>query len=175
MVAGKIFINLYAMKQLLHEYAAYNVWANRQITNVLAQFATEKLTMQNGSSFGSIYGTLVHLMETERSWWQRIHLQERIVLPERDMQEEVLPVVKLLLESSAEWLTWIQQAKERQLEHVFGYHNSKKEYFKQPVYQVLLHVFNHQTFHRGQIITMLRQQGADKLPNTDFITFSRKK
>ncbi|MDQ6763781.1 MAG: hypothetical protein M3015_14295, partial [Bacteroidota bacterium] len=51
--------------------------------------------------------------------------------------------------------------------------NSKKEFFKQPVYEMLVQVFNHQTFHRGQLITMMRQNGIDKLPATDFIVYSR--
>ena len=40
---------------------------------------------------------------------------------------------------------------------------------------MLLHLFNHQTFHRGQLVTMLRQNGIEKIPATDFIVFSRTK
>ncbi|MGI8581133.1 MAG: DinB family protein [Chitinophagaceae bacterium] len=43
------------------------------------------------------------------------------------------------------------------------------------MYEMLLHLFNHQTFHRGQIVTMFRQLGFDKIPPTDFIVFSRSK
>jgi uncharacterized damage-inducible protein DinB len=58
---------------------------------------------------------------------------------------------------------------------VFHYQNTKKEQFKQPIYQVLLHMFNHSTYHRGQLVTMLRQLGVQKLPSTDFIVWSRRK
>jgi uncharacterized damage-inducible protein DinB len=40
---------------------------------------------------------------------------------------------------------------------------------------MLLHLFNHNTYHRGQLVTMLRQLGMDKIPATDFIVWSRKK
>jgi uncharacterized damage-inducible protein DinB len=61
------------------------------------------------------------------------------------------------------------------LDHVFQYYNSKREYFKQPIFQMLLHVFNHGTYHRGQLVNMLRQLAVEKIPQTDFIVFSRTK
>jgi uncharacterized damage-inducible protein DinB len=66
-------------------------------------------------------------------------------------------------------------AKEVNLTHVFAYRNSKKEQFKEPVYQVLMHVFNHATYHRGQMVTMMRQLDVKTIPATDFIVFSRNK
>ena len=51
----------------------------------------------------------------------------------------------------------------------------KREMFKQPVWQMILHVFNHGTYHRGQLINMLRQLGVEKISQTDFIVWSRKK
>jgi uncharacterized damage-inducible protein DinB len=36
-------------------------------------------------------------------------------------------------------------------------------------------VFNHATYHRGQLVTMLRQIGAEKIPATDFAAFVRLK
>ncbi|MGZ3851281.1 MAG: DinB family protein [Flavisolibacter sp.] len=40
---------------------------------------------------------------------------------------------------------------------------------------MLLHAFNHGTYHRGQLVNMLRQLGVDKIPGTDFIAWSRRK
>ncbi len=57
----------------------------------------------------------------------------------------------------------------------FDYENSKGEQFKQPIFQMLLHVFNHGTYHRGQLVTMLRQLGVENIPATDFIVWSREK
>jgi uncharacterized damage-inducible protein DinB len=73
------------------------------------------------------------------------------------------------------WQEWISNINEHGLQHEFIYMNSKKERFKQPVFQMLLHLFNHSTCHRGQIVTMLRQLGVEKIPSTDFIEWSRKK
>jgi uncharacterized damage-inducible protein DinB len=163
------------MKELLQQYAAYNFWANKILLEKIAQVSTEIVHKEMGSSFASIYKTFVHLMEVESSWWQRLKLQEHVQLPAKDPEENFEELSKQLLALSRQWSDWVNEANEKNLTHVFGYQNTKKEYFKQPVYEMLLHLFNHQTFHRGQIITMLRQNGIEKIPATDFIVFSRSK
>ena len=163
------------MKQLLAQYAAYNLWANKILLEKLAQVSGEILKKEMGSSFGSIYETLVHLMEVESIWWQRLKLQEHVQVPAKDPEENFDELSKQLLALSRQWSEWVLNANEKNITHVFAYQNTKMEYFKQPVYEMLLHLFNHQTFHRGQIITMLRQNGIEKIPATDFIVFSRSK
>ncbi|HEY5463700.1 MAG TPA: DinB family protein [Hanamia sp.] len=163
------------MKQILQQYSAYNLWANTILLGRIAQLPGEIVHKEMGSSFGSIYKTFVHLMEVESVWWQRLKLQEHVQMPEKDTDENLEVLSKKLLTLSKQWSDWVQDANEKNIEHVFGYYNSKKEFFKQPVYEVLMHVFNHQTYHRGQIVTMMRQNGVDKIPATDFIAFCRKK
>jgi uncharacterized damage-inducible protein DinB len=163
------------MKQLLVQFAAYNVWANKLLLERLSQLPGDIVHKDMGSSFASIYKTLVHMMEVESVWWQRMKLQEHILIPEKDPAENLETLSKKLLSLSKQWSEWVQQTNDKNLEHVFSYYNTKKEFFKQPVYEVLLHLFNHQSYHRGQIVTMMRQNDVDKIPATDFIAFARKK
>ncbi len=163
------------MKQLLQQYAAYNLWANKLITEKIAELPIEIINKEMNSSFGSIYKTFIHLMDVESIWWQRLKLQERVEWPGKNFDGNFQSLAKELLLLSRQWYEWVQSANEVNITHVFGYQNSKKEYFKQPVYEMLLQVFNHQTFHRGQIVTMLRHNGIEKIPPTDFIVFSRSK
>lgn len=163
------------MKELLQKLAAYNLWANKILLAKLNTVSSEVLHKETGSSFGSVYKTLVHLMEVEEIWWQRLKLQERVQLPEKDADENVELVSQRLLSSSSQWNDWVKESNDKNFAHVLGYYNSKKEYFKQPVNEVLLHLFNHQTYHRGQIATFLKQNGIDKIPATDFIVFIRSK
>lgn len=163
------------MKELLGKYAAYNLWANSILLDKSSQLSVEILHKDLGSSFASIYKTFVHMMEVESAWWQRIKLQERIQLPEKDADENFAELSTKLIAGSKQWSEWVREANEKNLTHVFGYQNTKKEYFKQPVYEMLLHLFNHQTYHRGQIVTMMRQAGVEKIPATDFIVYCRKK
>ena len=163
------------MKQLLQQYAAYNIWANKLITERIAQLSTEIINKEMNSSFGSMYKTVVHLMDVESIWWQRLKLQEHVEWPGKNFNGNFEELSQQLLSLSKQWNDWVQSTTEANFTHVFAYQNSKKEHFKQPVYEMLLQVFNHQTFHRGQLVTMLRQNGVEKIPATDFIVFSRSK
>ena len=163
------------MKQLLLQYSAYNFWANKIITEKISTLPIDLIGKETGSSFGSIYKTVVHLMDVESIWWQRLKLREHVQWPGKNFNGDFENLSKELLILSKQWNEWISEANEMQLTHVFGYQNSKKEFFKQPVYEMLIHLFNHQTFHRGQLITIMRQNGIEKIPATDFIVFSRKK
>ena len=114
-------------------------------------------------------------MDVESILWQRLKLQEHVEWPGKTVNGDFENLSKELLTLSRQWNEWISDASELQIIHVFGYQNLKKEFFKQPVYEVLLQLFNHQTFQRGQIVTMMRQNGIEKIPATDFIVFSRGK
>ena len=162
------------MKQLLQQYAAYNTWANTRIIETAAQLTDEQVNKEIVSSFPSVYKTIMHMMEVENVWWQRLKLVEQAT-PPGWFTGNFTKLSKKLIELSQQWENWVQDANDANISHVFAWYNFKKEYFKEPVYKMLLHLFNHQTFHRGQLITMFRQLGLDKIPPTDFIVFSRKK
>ena len=161
------------MKQLLQQYAQYNAWANKIIIDQIKQLSEEQLHKEIASSFDTIYKTILHLMDVESIWLQRLKLAEHVEWPGRTFNGSVDELSKKLLQLSQQWEEWITNTNEVNITHVFAYQNSKKEQFKQPVYEVLLHLFNHQTYHRGQVVTMLRQLGIEKIPATDFIVFSR--
>lgn len=163
------------MKQLFQQYAAYNVWANKTLTDRIAQLPEEIIRKETPSSFNSLYKTVLHLMDVESIWWQRLKLAERVEWPGKSFEGNFEELAQQLVSFSRQWYQWVLNANEVNLEHVFGYQNSKKEFFKQPVYEVLLQVFNHQTYHRGQLVTMMHQTGVNKIPATDFIIFSRNK
>lgn len=161
------------MKQLLQQYAAYNFWANKTLTGYISRLTETQISQEIVSSFPSLYKTAAHMMEVENVWWERLKLFEHPT-PPGWFSGTADELFKKLLQLSAQWLDWVNNATEAKLTHVFAYQNTKKEHFKQPVYEVLLHLFNHQTYHRGQLVTLLRQLGADKIPPTDFIVFARK-
>lgn len=160
---------------MLVTYAAYNLWSNQRLTSSITNLTDEQLHQVINSSFPSVFLTLVHLWNVESVWWQRLKLSENVIWPGENFSGSVVELTDNLVHQSKQWKEWIDIATEPALEHVFLYKNSKKDQFKQPVYEVLHHLFNHQTFHRGQLITLLRQVGVTELPNTDLISFYRKK
>ena len=163
------------MKKVFVQYAAYNIWANQRMTDCISNLSDEQINKEINSSFKSIYATLLHMLDAENIWWQRVKLQEQIDVPSVNFKGSVLELAGILMKQSKQWKEWIDLATDAALEHEFIYRNTKKEQFKQPVCEVLLHLFNHQSYHRGQLITMFRQVGLEQVPNTDLIAFLRKK
>ena len=148
---------LNGMKEILQQFAAYNIWANQKIMEVILALPEEKQMTEVPSSFSSLYKTVLHMWDAESAWWQRMKLQERLVIPSENFKGNIQDVIDGMMQQSNQWMDWINNASDIALDHVFQYQNSKKEQFKQPIYQMVLHIFNHGTYHRGQLINILRQ------------------
>lgn len=161
------------MKELLKQYAAYNVWASQRILDVIMALPEEKYLAEVPSSYNSLYKTIYHMWDAESIWWQRLKLQEHIARPSDNTSATMQDVVSGLIQQSKQWEEWVSNASDLSLDHVFQYQTTKREVIKMPVYQMIHHVFNHGSYHRGQLINMLRQLGADKLPSTDFSVWTR--
>jgi uncharacterized damage-inducible protein DinB len=164
-----------SMKDLLKQYAAFNVWANQKLTELILTLPEEMQQRELPSSFPSLHKTIFHMWDAESMWWQRMKLHERIIRPSENFKGSTRDIVNGLLSQNKLWEDWVTNATELSIAHVFQYQTSRKEQFKQPIYQMLLHVFNHDTYHRGQLVNMLRQLGVEKIPATDFIVWSRRK
>ena len=162
------------MKEVFIQYASFNLWANQLLFGIIESLPEAQQKAEIRSSFPSLYKTVLHLLDAESIWWQRIKLQEKIVRPSDEFTGTFTELSKVLQQQNRQWIEWIQNTAEHGFQHEFIYLNSKKERFKQPVYQMLLHMFNHGTYHRGQLVTMLRQLGVEKIPPTDFIVWSRR-
>lgn len=163
------------MKEIFLQFSAYNIWANQLLLDAIGQLPEEKQMQTVLSSFDSLMKTVVHMWDAEAIWWQRLKLSEKIIVPSIGFKGTMKEASEGLLQQNKQWNDWLVNAQEHMLQYVFMYQNSKKEQFKQPVHQMLLHLFNHGTYHRGQLVNMLRQLGVEKIPQTDFIVWSRKK
>lgn len=163
------------MKELLAQYASYNLWAHQKIIDVATQLKEEQIRKEIESSFSSIFKTFLHTWDAESIWWQRLKLAEHVEIPSENFTSDFDEMQNKLLSQSKLWEEWVANANEHHLLHIFAYQNSKREQFKQPTFQMLQHLFNHSTYHRGQLVTMIRQLGVVKIPPTDFIVFSRSK
>ena len=163
------------MKKLFEQYASYNVWANHRIIYVLEQLEENQWYQVIPSSFNSLYKTLLHVWDADSIWWQRMRLHEHIVVPSANFDPSVKDACNGWLHQAMEWENFIKsdQFTEEVINSKLIYRNSKGEEFHQPVSEVIMHLFNHSTYHRGQLVTMLRALGVDKIPSTDFIVFTR--
>ena len=159
------------MKDILLSYAAYNVWANARIAEVLRKLPEEKLDAPTGCSFGSLRNTVYHMWGAESLWYQRLHLVENAVSPVMGFEGTFEEASRRWQEQSAKLLEWVKQVTPVRLQHVVAYYNTRKQYGKLAVIEILMQIFNHATYHRGQLVTMLRQAGVSKIPGTDYSEF----
>ena len=163
------------MKELLLQYAQYNAWANKLIIGAMLKLGDEDIKREIISSFPSVYATVCHTWSAESVWLQRLQLAE---YPQwfGDFQGPFTEACDNWLQASADLVNFVEkQYDDRALQHVLQYYDRAKVSHKTPVHQVLHHVFNHSTYHRGQLVTMVRQLGAKDIPGTDFIAFARRK
>ena len=163
------------MKELLTKYVAYNLWANRIFTDLILKLPAGDVFKEVPSSFKTIQETIFHMCFAENIWMQRLMLAERIIPLNEDLKKDTTALCKELINQSTHLQKWVSGKNELALAHVFEYKNLKSEFFKQPVCDVLLHICNHGSYHRGQIVNMLRQLGYDKIPQTDFSFWARTK
>jgi uncharacterized damage-inducible protein DinB len=157
----------------LKELYAYNRWANNEILDAVAELSDQQFTRDLGSSFASVRDTLVHIMAADWIWlsrWQGVS----------PTQEPPGWANSGLAELRSEWQELEQQRTafldsldEARLNDVMVYRNKAGTRFETPVWQMLRHVVNHSTYHRGQVTTMLRQLGV-RARSTDLILYYRR-
>ena len=115
------------MKEILSQFAAYNTWANQKLFDLILTLPEEKQLQELPSSFKNLYTTMLHMWDAESVWWQRMKLQEQIILPSKAFHPDpnLQEVANGLLNQSKQWKEWVSNATGPQLEHVFAYYNSK--------------------------------------------------
>lgn len=162
------------MKELLCRYAAYNQWANQKMLQRIEAMDENLCFQLTPSSFNSIYKTIMHIWDAESVWWQRMRMHDKLVIPSAAFQPHLRDACNGLMQQSSLWEPFIRDSlNEDAIRSKLIYRNSKGEEFWQPVHEVLQHVFNHSTYHRGQLVTMMHALGESDIPQTDFIMFTR--
>jgi uncharacterized damage-inducible protein DinB len=160
------------MKQLLTDYAQYNRWAHERLTNCILELTTEQQQREVTSSFKGLYKTVLHVWGSETVWMTR--LTGTVKRIESDpFSANMQALATALLEIDQQWIELVEGKTESEIIELFSYQNSRGEQFQQAYYLLLHHIFNHSTYHNGQLVTILRQVGATVIPETDFIAWSR--
>jgi uncharacterized damage-inducible protein DinB len=152
----------------------YTVWANHRVMRVAATVAVDDFKRDLGSSHGGVRGTLTHMMGAEWIWLERF----KGVSPTRGLDEsEFADVVALrdrwtiIEEHRADWFGSLREA---DLAAPVSFRTLAGVAYETPLWQLLQHVANHATYHRGQVITLLRQLGA-RVVGTDLLFWDRER
>jgi uncharacterized damage-inducible protein DinB len=156
-------------------FARYNRWANGRLATAVAALDEEAYRADRGLFFGSIHGTLNHLLAADRLWFHRLTGEVEGDLPTTLDQILFAARAELLAaraREDARIVAFAQSLDASRLAGVFSYRNMAGATFTQPLAPVLAHVFNHQTHHRGQVHAALT--GLDEpAPALDLIYFLR--
>lgn len=160
------------MKDLLLRYARYNIWANQRMLTLLNGLSEEQLDKDLGGSFSSLRKTIYHIWDAESIWFQRLQLASPVLVPTRTFTGDWEEFTHLFTRQSEQLKDFVATASDAKLAHTIEYNRLAKGIGKSAVVDALLTVFNHSTFHRGQLVTMLRQSGVSKIPPTDYIKYT---
>jgi uncharacterized damage-inducible protein DinB len=150
---------------------AYNSWADNLVFEALSEMPGEQYMKDLRTSHGGIHGTMVHLVGAEKIWLERFHGAPKALLSENPP--------KSLAELRSVWeqvgydtAKWIGSMTDRKLGETFTMTTLSGQTYTHIFWQAYQHLVNHSSYHRGQVVAMMRQLGA-KPPVTDLIRFYR--
>lgn len=162
-------------KDYFIELSEFNIWANDGVCNWLDKITDEQWKQPLVSSFNNIYETILHTVASEKIWVERLkgNLNPELLTKTFDGSKQEL--IELWKGISLSLRKLIEEMPEDLFQQNLLYKNTKGIEYNQPYYQLLAHVFNHSTYHRGQVVTMLRQVGFTDVNSTDMTTYFRMK
>lgn len=139
-------------------HLAYSTWASRKLAAAAEALTEEQQHKDFGVSHKSLKGTLDHIFFADRIWLMRINPSEDPTLEWPAVHEK--------------WAAWAEALSPEELERSIDYKDMRGNPHTTPIWQIVLHVVNHATLHRGQAMSLLRELGVAP-PPTDLIFYYR--
>ena len=142
----------------------YSAWASRRVLDAVMALSEEERRRDRGASHGGLLGTLDHILFGDRVWIAR--MLGTPIEPSGEPIEVEWPAVQ------KRWDDWARSVTDGDLARVIDYKDLRGATRQSGAFEIVMHVVNHATLHRGQVMSMLRQLGIAP-PQTDLITFYR--
>ncbi|HYZ83822.1 MAG TPA: DinB family protein [Bryobacteraceae bacterium] len=156
-------------KNFFRQHVAYSRYANNKLLDACSKLGSEELTRYNFTAFKSLLGTILHIFQADRLWLDRLHGRKVGLVRETDAQmtlEDIREAWNPLLDA---WDAAIEN--ETDFDRTLVWHSIVwQKDCSAPLWQVLLHLVNHGSYHRGQISMLLRQLGHESVTN-DYIFY----
>jgi len=158
--------------QEIKKLFAYNAWANSRVFEALSRIPETEYLRDMKSSYASLGATMVHLVGAEKIWLSRlVGKPEASLIGLRDAP--TLQSLKSVWEDvAARMARFLAKLDDGGLQKQVAYTTTEGTRFSNSNGQILQHIVNHSSYHRGQIAAMMRQAGAEPA-NTDLIVFFR--
>lgn len=149
----------------------YTAWASQRLLDVAATLSPEELTQDFKTADKSVLNTLAHVFAADRAWLGRLHgTPPGVFISDADRDLAVLQKEWPALHQ--QWKAWAASLTDEQARQDASYQDLKGNTWKQPIWQIVLHVVNHATHHRGQVAGFIRTMGH-KPPPLDLVAFYR--
>jgi uncharacterized damage-inducible protein DinB len=159
----------------LRDLAQYNIWANQRLLQASDALETAALDRDFPTSFPTLRRTWYHLWDAEYIWLQRNQGLSFMPLPSQSREGYSEPFSPQLLACSVELARFVAAQNDAWFAQRCAYAGPKGLNYFHPHGAIVQHVLNHSSYHRGQVVSFLRQLGAQSVPSTDFITWWREK
>lgn len=153
----------------------YHYWARDRVLDAVGQLDHAAFTAPRESSFSSIRDTLAHTYFAEWAWYSRWQGRSPSAFPALDQFADVDALSAAWREIERQVRAFIEPMSDADLTRVIEYRLLSGAEAASPLWQMVQHVVNHASYHRGQVTTMLRQAGAAPARSMDLIAFYREK
>jgi len=162
-------MNLSDLRTLLD----YHYWARDVILDAVTPLTLEQFTRQVDSSFKSVRDTVAHIYAADLVWYTRWMGESPGALVAYDSFADVDSIRGAWIALEKKVRAFVDGLGEAGVSRVFEYKLLSGASGATPFSEMLTHVVNHGSYHRGQVTTLLRQLGAAPPKSTDMITFYR--
>jgi uncharacterized damage-inducible protein DinB len=142
---------------LLKKQLEYTYWASDRLLEAARPLSDEELARDLGNSFGGVLGTLVHIFQSDRIWLSRAVGSPKFTLANPGETWTLNSLQSAWVEVHLGWIEWAGSVED--VEQVLDYVNLAGQAKELALWEMVFHLVNHGTYHRGQITTMLRQLG----------------
>ena len=151
----------------------YHYWARDRALDAAALLTPEQFTKDLGSSFKSVRDTLAHTYSAEWAWYSRWHGTSPTAMLPYDQFSDVASLRTVWRDLEAKMRAFVSGLDDAGVSRVYEFKMLSGQATSGILWQMLQHVVNHATYHRGQITTMLRQLGAQPGKSMDLIAYYR--
>jgi uncharacterized damage-inducible protein DinB len=160
---------------VLQTLVEYHYWARDRLLVAVDALTEEQLRRPLGNSFSSVFDTVVHLYGADWIWRSRWDGESPMALPKPEQYDDLTQVRAVWQDEEQRIRAIVNRLGPEGILRPIEYRGWDGRLQAQPFWQMLQHLVNHGSYHRGQVTTMLRQLGVQPAKSLDLIAFYRER
>jgi len=164
----------FMVSEKFRQLAAYNRWANARLYAAALDLSELSYRLHIGVFFGGLHGTLNHLLLTDRLWLKRLtgegnHPKQLDAI----LYEDRFELTRARIAEDERLIQVVEKYDDAALQSLHSYQTTSGMPQTQVLADILMHIFNHQTHHRGQAHACLSILTGSEPPSLDLLAFQR--